>query len=78
MRKIIIIGAGLAGLDLAHGLTAKGFDAQVYERDAYPGARPQGYRIQLDAPSLDGLQQCLPTDLYGMALATAGSPPPGR
>lgn len=76
MRKIIIIGAGLAGLALAHGLTAKGFDAQVYERDAYPGARPQGYRIQLDAPGLDGLQQCLPADLYGIALATAGSPPP--
>ncbi|MFD7451183.1 FAD-dependent oxidoreductase [Kitasatospora sp. NPDC059827] len=72
---MIIIGAGLGGLALAHGLRERGVDVTVHERDARPGARPQGYRIQLDEPGLTALRQCLPAELFGLCLATAGAPP---
>ncbi|MCX4744111.1 FAD-dependent monooxygenase [Kitasatospora sp. NBC_01287] len=72
---MIIIGAGLGGLALAQGLRRQGFPVDVYERDAHPGARPQGYRIQLDEPGLTGLSRCLPAPLCQLALDTAGAPP---
>ncbi|QMU77302.1 FAD-dependent monooxygenase [Streptacidiphilus sp. PB12-B1b] len=72
---MIIIGAGLGGLALAHGLQGQGADVAVYERDVHPGARPQGFRIQLDEPGLTGLQNCLPAPLFELCLATAGAPP---
>lgn len=73
--RVIIIGAGPGGLALAHGLRKHGIDAVVHERDAHPGARPQGYRIQLDEPGLTGLRHCLPAELFELCLATAGAPP---
>ncbi|MEU9080628.1 NAD(P)/FAD-dependent oxidoreductase [Kitasatospora sp. NPDC048538] len=72
---MIVIGAGLGGLALAHGLRRRGVDVDVYERDAHPGARPQGYRIQLDEPGLTGLRECLPAALFELCLSTAGAPP---
>ncbi|WP_344444862.1 NAD(P)/FAD-dependent oxidoreductase [Kitasatospora nipponensis] len=72
---MIIVGAGLGGLALAHGLRGQGVDVAVYERDAHPDARPQGYRIQLDEPGLTGLRRCLPAPLFRLCLATAGAPP---
>ncbi|MFF1903031.1 FAD-dependent oxidoreductase [Kitasatospora sp. NPDC058218] len=72
---MIIVGAGLGGLALAHGLRGQGIDVAVYERDAHPDARPQGYRIQLDEPGLTGLRRCLPAPLFRLCLATAGAPP---
>ncbi|MBB4921064.1 FAD-dependent oxidoreductase [Kitasatospora kifunensis] len=72
---MIIAGAGLGGLTLAHGLRAQGIDVAVYERDAHPGARPQGYRVQLDEPGLTNLQYCLPAPLFELCLSTAGAPP---
>ena len=73
--RVIIIGAGLGGLALAHGLRRQGIDVAVHERDAHPGARPQGYRIQLDEPGLTGLEYCLPAPLFQLCRATAGAPP---
>ncbi|MFF1459420.1 FAD-dependent oxidoreductase [Streptomyces sp. NPDC058330] len=72
---MIIIGAGLGGLALAHGLRSQGVDVALYERDVHPDARPQGYRIQLDGPGLAGLEHCLPATLFELCLATAGAPP---
>ncbi|MFJ9084145.1 FAD-dependent oxidoreductase [Streptomyces sp. NPDC102384] len=68
-------GQHLTGLALAHGLRNQGLDVAVYERDAHPGARPQGYRIQLDEPGLTGLEHCVSPSLFRLCLATAGSPP---
>jgi 2-polyprenyl-6-methoxyphenol hydroxylase-like FAD-dependent oxidoreductase len=73
--RVIIIGAGLGGLALAHGLRSQGIDVAVHERDVHPDDRPQGYRIQLDEPGLTGLQHCLPAALFELCLATAGAPP---
>lgn len=73
--RVVIIGAGLSGLTLAHGLRRNGIEAVVYERDPAWDARSQGYRIQLDAPGIAGLERCLPPELFELTLATAGSPP---
>ncbi|MFE6055413.1 FAD-dependent oxidoreductase [Kitasatospora sp. NPDC056446] len=72
---MIIIGAGLGGLALAHRLRKRGIHVAVHERDAHPGARPQGYRIQLDEPGLTALRECLPAALFELCLSTAGAPP---
>jgi 2-polyprenyl-6-methoxyphenol hydroxylase-like FAD-dependent oxidoreductase len=50
--SLLIIGGGLGGLTLANLLRqrADGFDVSVFERDASPHARPQGYSISLKDP----------------------------
>src|SRR5688572_16824783 len=45
--RVIVIGAGLAGLTLAQGLRRAGIDVVVYERDGY-GGRPQGISLHFD------------------------------
>ncbi|MDA1358671.1 NAD(P)/FAD-dependent oxidoreductase [Glycomyces luteolus] len=70
--SVAIVGAGLSGLCLAQYLRRNGIDAQVYERDAAPFARPQGYRITVDADGLGALRESLPAHLYDLAVAVAG------
>ena len=61
---VAIIGAGLGGLCLAQGLRRIGVDVTVFERDASPESRGQGYRIRIDAADgQDALRQTLPTAL---------------
>lgn len=60
---VAIIGAGLGGLCLAQGLRRIGVDVTVFERDASPESRGQGYRIRIDADGQDALRQTLPTAL---------------
>lgn len=38
-KKVIIIGAGIAGIATALRLRAKGFEVEVYEANAYPGGK---------------------------------------
>lgn len=45
--KVIIIGGGLAGLSLANVLKHQGVPYKVFERDATPQARTQGWSISL-------------------------------
>lgn len=71
---VAIVGAGLSGLCLAQYLRRRGIDAQVYERDPGPFARPQGYRITVDADGLGALRKSLPIELFELAVAVAGSP----
>jgi 2-polyprenyl-6-methoxyphenol hydroxylase-like FAD-dependent oxidoreductase len=70
--KVLVAGAGLGGLCLAQGLLRRGVDVAVYERDAALDSRGQGYRLHLDAGV--ALHSCLPPDLYGLCVATAGQP----
>jgi len=60
---VSIIGAGLGGLCLAQGLQRAGIDFDVFERDAAPDSRPQGYRIRIDADGQRALSACLPPGL---------------
>lgn len=58
--KVAIIGAGLAGLTLAHGLRQSGIDVEVFERNASAADHPSSYGIHLNADGLRALHACLP------------------
>ncbi|MFB9627696.1 FAD-dependent oxidoreductase [Nonomuraea helvata] len=72
-QRVLIAGAGLGGLTLAHGLLRAGVDVHVYEADDGSGERFQGYRIGLSPLGWEGLRACLPERLYELAEATSGS-----
>jgi 2-polyprenyl-6-methoxyphenol hydroxylase-like FAD-dependent oxidoreductase len=73
MSRILVIGAGLGGLTLAHALVRAGLDVRVFEADDGTGERTQGYRIGLAPPAMDALRESLPPRLYDLAEATSGS-----
>ncbi|MBV9121611.1 MAG: FAD-dependent monooxygenase [Chloroflexi bacterium] len=76
-ERVAIIGAGLGGLCLAHGLKQAGLSAAIYERDPSPDARAQGYRISLDARGVEALRSCLSLELFELLEATSGQPSSG-
>ncbi len=68
---VAIIGGGLAGPCLAHGLRRAGFQVTLYERDSAP-TRGQGYRIHIAPEGNRALHDCLPEHLHRLVLATTG------
>ncbi|HEU5384237.1 MAG TPA: FAD-dependent monooxygenase, partial [Ktedonobacteraceae bacterium] len=73
---VLVVGGGLGGLCLAQGLRQAGVSVAVYERDATPEIRRQGYRLHIDARGANALRSCLPPHLFEMFTATAS--PPGH
>jgi 2-polyprenyl-6-methoxyphenol hydroxylase-like FAD-dependent oxidoreductase len=69
--NVIVIGGGIGGLCLAQGLRKAGIVATVYERDESARFRHQGYRVSLKATGAGALRECLPDDLFGLAVATS-------
>ncbi|MGC1546906.1 MAG: NAD(P)/FAD-dependent oxidoreductase [Rhodanobacter sp.] len=74
---VAIIGAGLGGLCLAQGLRKHGVPFDVFERDASPSSRTQGYRIRIDLQGQKALRECLPERLYELFCATSALPVAG-
>jgi 2-polyprenyl-6-methoxyphenol hydroxylase-like FAD-dependent oxidoreductase len=72
--RVIVIGAGIGGLALAHGLRRADIDVAVYERDRTPSHRLQGYRVHIDAAGSRALHACLPPELFDAFVATCGQP----
>jgi len=72
--NIAIIGAGLGGLTLAHALRRAGADVRVFERDASPWDRPQGYRLHIDTDGIEALAAALTDDLNRLFRATSMEP----
>jgi 2-polyprenyl-6-methoxyphenol hydroxylase-like FAD-dependent oxidoreductase len=70
--RVIVIGAGLGGLALAHCLLRAGVDVQVHERDEAVEARFQGYRIGLLDRGVDDLRHCVPERLHPLLHAISG------
>ena len=62
--RILIIGAGLAGLSLGQGLKQAGIPFRIFERDGAASFRAQGYRIRIDQRGAEGLRRLLPAELY--------------
>ena len=60
MPRALIVGAGLAGLTLAHGLRRAGWDVEVFERANSAAEQPASYGIHLNADGLRALHSCLP------------------
>lgn len=69
--SVVIAGAGLAGLCLGQALVRAGIEVEIYERDASPMARCQGYRLTMDEHGAAALKSCLPPQLFEAVLATA-------
>ncbi|MEV4296624.1 FAD-dependent oxidoreductase [Microbispora rosea] len=74
--KVIVIGAGLGGLALANGLRGTGVEVAVYERDASPGIRGQGYRLHLGDVGIDALASVLAPERRAAFVAAAHVPKP--
>ncbi|HEY0500327.1 MAG TPA: NAD(P)/FAD-dependent oxidoreductase [Kutzneria sp.] len=71
--RVIVVGAGLGGLTLAHGLQQTGLEVTVYERDGARG-RPQGVSLHCDDRGISALRACLPPAHLAMVEATMGGP----
>jgi 2-polyprenyl-6-methoxyphenol hydroxylase-like FAD-dependent oxidoreductase len=73
--RVLVIGAGIGGLALAHGLRRSGIDAQVFERRAAGGTELAGYGIHLNAYGLRALEGCLPEANWQRFLAGSAPAP---
>ncbi len=58
-KPILISGAGLSGLLLAHSLKSHNIPFIIYERDASIAARAQGYRLRISTDGLNALKEVL-------------------
>lgn len=56
---ILIIGGGISGLCLAHGLRKHGISFHIYEKDSTNDYRAQGYRIRIAGVGTEALQYLL-------------------
>src|ERR1700722_5634144 len=74
MLRVAIIGAGLGGLWLGHGLRRGGASVTVYQRDADVATRYQGHRIHIGPMGARALTDCRAPEGYELFLATAGQP----
>jgi 2-polyprenyl-6-methoxyphenol hydroxylase-like FAD-dependent oxidoreductase len=63
---VLIIGAGIGGLALAQGLKKQNISFTLFERDPSPISRAQGYRIRIAGLGAEGLQSCLPEELWSL------------
>ena len=64
--RVAIIGAGLGGLALAHGLHAAGIEVAVYERSPRTGPQPASYGIHINGHGNQALHACLPAENWAM------------
>jgi 2-polyprenyl-6-methoxyphenol hydroxylase-like FAD-dependent oxidoreductase len=71
---VIVIGGGIGGLCLGQGLRRAGMSVAVYERDASPTDRLEGYRIHINPAGSRALKACLPPPVWESFVATAGEP----
>ena len=51
MTKIVVVGAGISGLTVAHELVEKGFEVEVYEKDSVAGGMARSTRTAKGVPS---------------------------
>jgi 2-polyprenyl-6-methoxyphenol hydroxylase-like FAD-dependent oxidoreductase len=62
--RVVIAGAGLGGLALAHRLRQAGLEPRVFERGPAHLDLASSYRIHIDANGSRALRACLPNDLW--------------
>ncbi|MGW1049092.1 NAD(P)-binding protein [Streptomyces sp. NPDC002521] len=72
--RVSAVGAGLAGLTLAHHLHRHGLDVTVYERDPDLTSRSPGYRLHINSTGTTALSSVLHPRLGELFAATAGIP----
>jgi 2-polyprenyl-6-methoxyphenol hydroxylase-like FAD-dependent oxidoreductase len=69
--KVLIAGAGLGGLCLAHALRRAGVEVQVLERRPGPADQPASYGIHLNGHGLAALHACIPEANWEQLVAAA-------
>ncbi|MEV4538127.1 NAD(P)/FAD-dependent oxidoreductase [Asanoa sp. NPDC049518] len=74
MIDVVVIGGGIGGLALAHGLRRHGIEVAVYERDAHRDDRVDRYRLAINPAGSRSLRACLPDRQWQAFLDTAGRP----
>lgn len=74
---VLVIGGGIGGLCLAHGLRRAGVSVAVYERTRVRTDWLQGYRIHISPRGAQALHACLPPQQWDWIAATAGKPSAG-
>ncbi|KAJ7785693.1 cercosporin toxin biosynthesis protein [Mycena metata] len=74
---ILIIGTGVSGLSLAHGLNKANIPFRLFERDPSFDVRAQGYRVRIDHIGSKALQETLPSDLFAQVRNTCAPFLPG-
>jgi 2-polyprenyl-6-methoxyphenol hydroxylase-like FAD-dependent oxidoreductase len=72
--KVAIIGAGVGGLCLAHGLKRSGVAVEVFERDASPESPVEGYRLSISPTGSRALKACLPDAVFEKLTKQASEP----
>ncbi|KAH6614606.1 hypothetical protein B0J18DRAFT_304126 [Chaetomium sp. MPI-SDFR-AT-0129] len=63
-KPVLIAGAGIASLLLAHSLRRSGIPFKIFERDASFVYRAQGYRLRLSAEGLDAIESVLGPETF--------------
>jgi salicylate hydroxylase len=71
--SVLIIGGGIGGLALAHGLRRAGLDVEVYERTRQRTDWLQGYRIHINPAGAHALRACLPPSGWPSFLASVSA-----
>src|SRR5581483_358784 len=62
MTEVLIVGGGIGGLCLAHGLRRAGIPVTVFERTTERTEWLQGYRIHINPHGSSALHACLPPE----------------
>jgi 2-polyprenyl-6-methoxyphenol hydroxylase-like FAD-dependent oxidoreductase len=70
--RVLIIGAGIGGLLLAHGLRGAGIDVSVYERHSGTADGLPGYGLHINKSGYDALSSALPAFNWAEFDSTAG------
>ncbi len=68
--RVLIVGGGIGGLCLAHGLRGAGIPVEVAERTTNRTDWLQGYRIHIDPHGSAALHACLPAENWARFCAT--------
>jgi salicylate hydroxylase len=71
--RVIMIGAGIGGLTLAHALRGIGIEVGLHDRDTCVDDTG-GYRLHLDPVATDVLRRRLPPAVYQAVLASSAGP----
>jgi 2-polyprenyl-6-methoxyphenol hydroxylase-like FAD-dependent oxidoreductase len=75
--RTLVIGGGLGGLTLAHGLRAASFEVAIFERAREHPAPLNSFRILLNATGARALKSCVPVSVWNSVVEHSARAPRG-